>query len=199
MHRPLRFVIFLFVLAAFAGATLVLSRSEDPLYTFQEWLGMGRYAKYDPLIETAAREHGLDPMLIKALIWRESRFYPDKTGKAGERGLMQIMPAAASEWAKAQKIASSPDLFQPETNVAAGSWYLKQALQRWRNRDEPVVFALAEYNAGRSRVERWVTASNMGERATANDLKDHISFPGTRRYVEEILDRQAFYKRRGRM
>ncbi|HEY6070531.1 MAG TPA: hypothetical protein VIU85_04080, partial [Chthoniobacterales bacterium] len=67
----------------------------------------------------------------------------------------------------------------------------------WQNESDPLPFALAEYNAGASRAQRWVGAD--GANANANDFLGHIDFPATRNYVRSILDRYAFYKRRGRM
>ena len=108
-------------------------------------------------------ENQVDPMLIKAIIWRESSFHPEKVGTKGERGLMQITILAANEWAKAQKIQTfkATDLFDPKTNIEAGTWYFKQAYQRWSGKNDPIIFALAEYNAGHSNVMRWVASTNM--------------------------------------
>ena len=56
-------------------------------------------------IRDAARLRGIDPMVVKAVVWRESRFQPGKVGLDGERGLMQITEAAAREWVKNEKVA----------------------------------------------------------------------------------------------
>ncbi|MDP9290942.1 MAG: lytic transglycosylase domain-containing protein [Verrucomicrobiota bacterium] len=193
--------IMVLILAAAAAAGLALYRSGDPLYVIQEWLSFGRYHRYDPIIRNAARKSGVDPMLIKAIVWRESSFHADKVGKDGERGLMQVGSPAAKDWAQSEKIETFAftDLFDAKTNIDAGTWYLKKALQRWAAKDDPVLFALAEYNAGKSRVDRWLGATKMGDQATASDLRDAISFPSTQNYVETILLRYQFYKRRGRM
>jgi soluble lytic murein transglycosylase len=136
-------------------------------------------------------------MLVKALVWRESRFDRDKVGTAGERGLMQVSPKAANEWARESKVANFnlEQLFDPKTNLEAGSWYLRRAVEHWQNESEPLPFALAEYNAGASRAQRWVGADGI----TTSEFLGNIDFPGTRQYVKSILDRYAFYKRRGRM
>ena len=201
MFRFVRNFFLVTLLAAAVAAGWVLSRSTDPVYVVQEWLNYGRFRRYDSLIVAIGRREGIDPMLIKAVVWRESAFRPDKVGKDGERGLMQVMPGAAGDWAKQNKIETfvPTDLFAPRTNLEAGAWYLKQALQRYAQKDDPVTFALAEYNAGRRRVDKWVGESNMGDRATADDLRDSISFPGTRNYVDAILARYRFYKQRGRL
>jgi len=140
-------------------------------------------------------------MLIKAVIWRESAFRPDKVGKNGERGLMQVMEGAAGDWARQTKHPTfvPTDLFSPQVNIEAGAWYLKKGLQHYASKDDPATFALAEYNAGKSRVDKWVGQTNQGSSATAGDLRDSISFPGTRDYVDAIMERYRFYQRQGHL
>lgn len=188
------------LLAAATAAGIVACGSSDPLYTLEEWV-IPRYHRYDFLIEKAGRKYQIDPMLIKAVVWRESGFAADMLGKNGERGLMQVTVGAANDWAKANKVeAFKPvDLFDAKTNINAGTWYLKQALQRYGAKDDPIPFALAEYNAGRRRVNRWIDDTHLGNKATAGNLRDSISFPGTRKYVQAIMGRYEFYKTRGRM
>jgi soluble lytic murein transglycosylase len=90
------------------------------------------------------------------------------------------------------------DLFDPKVNLQAGSWYLARAMQHWKNQADPVPFALAEYNAGASRAQRW--AGGDGDVVVApNTFRNNIDFPGTRNYVDTIMARFEFYKRRGRM
>ena len=74
-------------------------RSPDPVYAIYETVYHDRFHRYDSLIEEAAGRHHIDPMIVKAVAWRESRFRPEKVGTEGERGLMQITDAAAREWA----------------------------------------------------------------------------------------------------
>ena len=189
-----RFVIVL-VLAALAAAAWVLCKSPDPSYTFYSWAAGSRYSRYDQTIADVANKHGLDPLLVKAIVWRESAFHPDKLGTVGERGLMQVGEAAAADWAKAEKIETfmPTDLFDPKTNLEVGTWYFKKALDRWKQKDDPVPFALAEYNAGRVRVDRWV-AETRREQPTARDLIGAIDFPTTRRYVDDIIARYRLYQ-----
>lgn len=201
MGRLLRILILILVAALIVGVGVALLRSGDSVYTLQKWLSFSRYNRYDNVIRETARKYGVDPMLIKAVVWRESGFRADKVGNDGERGLMQVTEIAAEDWAKARKIKNfaPPDLFNPKTNLDAGTWYLKQALNRWRAKDDPVPFALAEYNAGRSRVNRWIAKTKMGKNATSEALRSNITFPGTSHYVESILLRYAFYKKRGKL
>jgi peptidoglycan lytic transglycosylase len=189
--------VLLAIAAAFAYLTL---KSGDPLYTFYEWMSPARFHQYDRLIRSVALEHHLDPMLVKAVVWRESRFDPKKHGSHGERGLMQVTERAANEWARENKIAgfNADQLFDPKKNLEAGSWYLHRAMQRWTHQPDPIPFGLAEYNAGASRAQRWSGGNGMAEISECQFLQN-IDFPATRRYVESIIDRYNFYKRRGSM
>ena len=196
----MRFVwklILCFLLALAAGFGFLAVRSGDTLYSFYEWISPARFQQYDELIMSVANEHQLDPMLVKAVVWRESRFDREKVGSAGERGLMQVSPKAANEFAHENKISDFQleQLFDPKTNLEAGSWYLHRAIDHWQNESDPLPFALAEYNAGASRAQRWVGANG----GTASEFLGHIDFPATRSYVQSILNRYAFYKKRGRM
>jgi len=199
MFSFLRNLLLVLVLAALTAASLLIWLSPDPLYAAQELVSFGQYSAHNALIAEAAKKSHLDPALVKAVVWRESAFRADKVGTSGERGLMQVSEAAAADWAKAQKIETfvPPDLFEPRTNLEAGTWYLKRALEKWKERDDPVPFALAEYNAGPTRIDRWIAATGVGAKADASDLLNAIDFPSTRRYVEEILQRARFYRDRG--
>jgi peptidoglycan lytic transglycosylase len=188
------------LLALAAGLFFRAVRSGDPLYTFYEWISPARFQQHDAMIKAVALEHELDPMLVKAVVWRESRFDPQKVGTSGERGLMQVSEKAAKEWAAENKIEGfdADQLFDPKTNLEAGSWYLQRALKHWEQQAQPVPFALAEYNAGASRAQRWA-GGNSGVAVSANDFIRQIDFPSTRNYVDSITARYRFYKRRGRM
>jgi len=188
------------LLAVAAGFAYLAAQSGDPVYTFYEWMSPARFHQYDRLIRSVATEHHLDPMLVKAVVWRESRFDPQKYGGAGERGLMQVSEKAANEWARENKIAHFrvEQLFDPKTNLEAGAWYLRRAFEHWETQSDPMAFALAEYNAGASRAQRWSGGNGVAAIPPRTFLQN-INFPGTRKYVESIVARYEFYQRRGRM
>lgn len=200
MIRLLLKFMLCFVLALIAGASIVGMRSEDVTYRVHEWLSPARFHKFDNLIREVAAKHGVDPMLVKALVWRESRFDPAKQGDAGERGLMQVSEVAAREWASETHINGfeMERLFDPTTNLSAGTWYLRRALQHWQHQKAPAAFALAEYNAGPSRAQRWAN-NNPDAAMTVREFQSRINFPGTRQYVISVLRRYDFYRERGRM
>jgi len=200
MFRFLLKLIICLGLAIAAGLFLLAFRSGDVIYTAYEWVSPARFHQFDNLIRTVAAEHELDPMLVKAVVWRESRFDPRKIGSAGERGLMQVSERAAREWARETQVANfhADDLLDAKTNLEAGAWYLRRAFQHWEHQKKPSVFALAEYNAGASRAQRW---ANNDPDAPISDwaFRNNIDFPGTRNYVTSVLQRYEFYRKRGRM
>lgn len=152
-----------------------------------------RQTLFDPYIEEASQRYKISPEIIRSVIWRESDFDPNASGKAAERGLMQVTPLAGEEWATAEKITSfqPSDLYDPRTNIMAGSWYLSRARQRWQEADKPLVFALAEYNAGRTNARRW--ASGL-EKPVAAAFLENIDFPTTKAYILAILKRLHRYE-----
>jgi soluble lytic murein transglycosylase len=146
-----------------------------------------RVHRFDNLIiENGSRFH-VDPRLISALIWRESRFDPNCVGTHQEVGLMQITETAAREWADTYDISqfTRNDLFNPSTNIQAGTWYLARAIRRWSDRSDPLPFALAEYNAGRSNAQRWAAKSGH----STKKFMEAITYPSTRKYITDILTR----------
>ena len=146
----------------------------------------------DEVIRAAAARYGVDAALVKAVVWRESRFDPEVRGKAGEIGLMQIREPAAREWAEAERIAGfqHEHILDPGSNTLAGAWYLAKLLRRYPQADDPVPYALADYNAGRGNVLRW----NQGAAATnSQQFLAQMTFPGTRRYIETVAERRARY------
>jgi len=149
--------------------------------------------RFGSLIRAAAKRHGVDPLLVKAVIWHESRFNPDARGRHGEIGLMQIQEIAAQEWADAERDRSfiHAHCADPGTNLLAATYYLGKLLKRYPKADNPVPYALADYNAGRANVLKW----NTGAAATNSALfVEQIGFPQTRRYVRSVMRRQACYR-----
>jgi soluble lytic murein transglycosylase len=160
---------------------------------FYFWREKQREAKFIPQIRAAARRYDLDPLLVKAVVWRESKFRPDVRGRAGEIGLMQIQSVAAQEWADAERVAGfeHEHCFDPATNTLAGSYYLNKLLKRYTRTDNPLPYALADYNAGRGNLLKW----NTGAAATNSALfVQQIGFANTREYVQSVQRRYALYR-----
>ena len=188
-------VALLFVVVL-AGGLFVVSH-EDPVYFVKEKLSFGGYSRYDAVIAKVAKENEVDFYLVKAVIWRESRFGANKIGSAGERGLMQVTEPAAADWVEANNMEGwTPEkLLDPATNIIVGTWYLKRALDHYREKDRPLSFALSEYNAGRTRVRRWIGKPGAGQAPIGAEEMKERSFDSTRDYVESIEQRYEYYKK----
>jgi soluble lytic murein transglycosylase len=156
------------------------------------WQGRVEHSQDEPIV-AAARRYEMDPDLIRAVVWRESHFNPEARGKAGEIGLMQLQELAAQEWADAERLErfDHEHCLDPITNTLAGTFYLRKLLRRYQATDNPVPYALADYNAGRGNVLRW----NTGAASTNSDaFRQQIGFPGTSNYVNAVMQRYAHYR-----
>lgn len=153
-----------------------------------------REQRYDRLIAEVAARHGVDRWLVKAVVRRESEFDPFVRGRAGEIGLMQVTEAAGQDWARATGRGGfqASELWNERINLEAGTWYLARALRRWQSRDDPVPFALAEYNAGLTRVRGWLP---RGDATTAAEFREAITFRSVREYIAVVLDFWEYYRR----
>jgi soluble lytic murein transglycosylase len=159
------------------------------------WLSLTywRQHRYDKYIVSAAKRYKVDPALIKAICWRESRFNPRARGSAGELGLMQVRATAAQEWAHAEHIDDfgHDACLNPATNILVGTWYLQHVVARYRKADNPFAYALADYNAGRGNVLKWLN----GEAATNSSVfVKQIGFPTTRDYVQVVMRKRDSYR-----
>ncbi|WCJ59859.1 lytic transglycosylase domain-containing protein [Fontisphaera persica] len=163
------------------------------LWLFDRWR-LWQENAHDKTIAAAARKYGVDPALIKAVIWRESRFDPKARGRRGEVGLMQIMEPTARDWAKAENrtLVFHTELFDPQKNIECGTWYLRRLLLRYPQTDNPLPYALADYNAGRANVLKWLNGPAATNSAA---FVQAIGFPSTRAYVIAVMERHAHYRK----
>ncbi|MBP5586690.1 MAG: transglycosylase SLT domain-containing protein [Lentisphaeria bacterium] len=152
---------------------------------------LDRSSRYDKMIVAAGRRNGVYPPLLKAVIWKESRFDASARGSKGEIGLMQVMPqSAVKDWEKAfqRQVPSDGALMDPALNIEIGSWFLGRALDRWKDYNEAETLALCEYNAGIQRADSWKPLLHDGE------VMPNIDIESTRKYVKEILERREKYE-----
>jgi soluble lytic murein transglycosylase len=145
--------------------------------------------RHEDIIRQQSADKGLDPALVAAVIYEESRFR-DQTSHAGARGLMQITPATAEFIARDSGGTEfeQADLATPQVNISYGTYYLRYLLGRY---DGQEALAIAAYNAGETNVNRWV--ERAGGR-NAFDVGHDIPFPETRNYVDNVQARQQEYR-----
>jgi soluble lytic murein transglycosylase len=181
-RRRITTVLGVGVLAALL-ATVVLPRLPDAVRELTLPL------RHEDIIRQQSSAKGLDPSLVAAVIYAESRFR-DQTSHAGARGLMQITPATARYIAHLSGGTSfeQGDLATPQINISYGTYYLRYLLKRYEGN---VVLALAAYNGGEGNVDSWVARAQTGERSMTTS---EIPFAETREYVRQVLDVRADYR-----
>lgn len=138
-----------------------------------------------------ARQLGLDPFMVAALIRQESEFNPQALSHANAYGLTQVMPGTGRQLAKRLGVRrfSNRMLFEPSTNLKLGTYYLRTMLDKWGGKWEET---LAAYNAGPTRVSDWSTWNHCEEPA---EFVESIPFTETREYVQAVIRNAALYRR----
>jgi soluble lytic murein transglycosylase len=146
---------------------------------------------YASVIREQAAEKHLDPALIAAVIYAETKFDP-RASSAGALGPMQIMPQTAAYLAhrSGAKTFTTADLNTPAVNIAYGAYYLRYLLDHYGGNK---LLALAAYNGGIANVDRWAAAARARGDALA---VDEIPFPETRDYVLRVLHAQQAYRQK---
>lgn len=135
--------------------------------------------------------HNIDPPLLAALIKTESNFKPGAESKKGAKGLMQITPSTA-KWIAATTGLKDFDegmLFDPETNIKLGSWYIEH-LSNYYNGSFELVFAA--YNGGSGNVDKWLKDRNY---SLNGKTLDTIPFLETENFVKRVRKNYNIYKR----
>jgi len=163
------------VLVTVAGAGVVYVQEAQPA-----WYERLRYPlSYDHIVVGHAANYDLDPALLAAVIYRESKFDARARSSSGAIGLMQLLPDTAKGIAvhtggSRFRVA---DLYDPEINVRYGAFYLRRLLTKYGH----MRLALAAYNAGQANVDEW-RAQGKG-----------IAFAETREYVDSVLKTRDIY------
>ncbi|MDX1266421.1 MAG: transglycosylase SLT domain-containing protein, partial [Oceanisphaera sp.] len=146
---------------------------------------------YRNIFQRQARKLGVDEATLFAIARQESAFYEQARSPVGAGGLMQLMPATARETARKHGISdyqTPADVYRAEVNVQLGSSYFKELLQRYNNNRIP---AIAAYNAGPSRINRWLNDS--GSRPMDVWI-ENIPYRETRGYVQNVLAFSVIYQ-----
>ncbi|MCM2971462.1 transglycosylase SLT domain-containing protein [Larsenimonas suaedae] len=144
---------------------------------------------YAELFKHQARENNVSPYLLMGIARRESAFNPEARSSAGALGLMQLMPGTARHVSKRKNLPyeGPASLTQVVPNVQLGSAYIKSMLDRYRGNR---VAAIAAYNAGPGRVDRWLTQGNQ----PFDLFVESIPFRETRDYVQAVLAYQVIFE-----
>jgi len=167
----------LLALAAVLGGGFLVLQSAQPPWWERLWYPL----PYAAIVRGHAQHYRLDPALLAAVIYAESKFHANARSSSGAVGLMQLLPDTAKGIAVhtgGTRFRVS-DLTNPELNVRYGAWYLRHLIEKYG--DERT--ALAAYNAGQQNVDEW--------RAKG----EPIQFPETRHYVSRVEDLKGIYRK----
>jgi soluble lytic murein transglycosylase len=185
------------------GSTLI-NEAWDQVGDFRNppFLSAAFPIEFASAIEKEATTYRVDPILIRSVIKQESAFGLHAVSSSGALGLMQMIPPTAQEVAVQVGIKNlqlPDDMFRFDTNIHMGSFYLASLLDRYQ---QNVPMALAAYNAGPARLERWLSS-----RPSLADLKtrlssqpddemwiDELPWSETRFYVKAILRNSLIYR-----
>jgi soluble lytic murein transglycosylase len=172
----MRRLLAMLVLAGGVVAAVALVQEAKPGWWERLWYPL----RYEQIVRGHARNYSLDPALVAAVIYQESKFKPNARSTSGAIGLMQLLPATAKGIAlhTGGSAFRVDDLYDPEINVRYGAWYLRHLLRKYGDERS----ALAAYNAGQDNVDRW-----------RRDGRE-IQFPETRAYVNRVEDLKQIYR-----
>ncbi len=145
--------------------------------------------EYKESIAQASEKYLLDPYLIAAIIYVESKFDPVSESRNGAVGLMQVMPNTGSWIATKQGRKFSPgDLYRPEENIDMGCWYFNFLLGKYK--DERL--ALAAYNSGYKNVDRWLRIKRYKD---IDAWVENIPFGETKQFVKRVQKTKKIYQK----
>jgi soluble lytic murein transglycosylase len=190
VKRLLLFGLALAVVTGLAGVLLRVSSGSGGVQA-PDWYARTVYPlEYEGAIRASARHNDLDPALVAAVIYSESRFDAQARSDQGAVGLMQLLPETAAQIARETGgVAFVPaDLDDPRVNIRYGCYYLRTVLDRF---GDDLVAAVAAYNAGAGAVGEWEAAA----RAAGHPLRvTDIPYAETRAYVRSVLEARRIYR-----
>ncbi|MGG7076862.1 lytic transglycosylase domain-containing protein [Clostridium sardiniense] len=154
--------------------------------------GVKKYAfpyKHKEVIDKYSKEYNLDPLFVLSIIKAESKFNPNAHSHKDAYGLMQITESTG-KWIAEQmemKNYSTDMLYNEETNIKMGCWYLNNLNKEFGDRD----LVISAYNAGRGNVNKWLKDQNYSK--NGKDIH-YIPFPETKNYVDKVNIYYKVYK-----
>ena len=190
MRRVLLFGLALALLAGLAGAVLWVASGAGGVHAPGWYARSVHPLRYEDAIRASARRNDLDPALVAAVIYAESRFDAGARSDHGAVGLMQVLPETAAQIAgETGGVTFVPaDLEDPRVNIRYGCYYLRSVLDSFGGDS---VAAVAAYNAGAGAVSGWEAAARAaGHRLRLAD----IPYAETRAYVSRVLEARRIYR-----
>jgi soluble lytic murein transglycosylase-like protein len=149
-------------------------------------------------VKVQSKQNKLDPVLVLSLIRQESSFNVKAVSTSGALGLMQMIPPTAKEVAQALKIKDLElpySMYVPETNIKMGTYYIAKMIRDFQSN---IPLGLAAYNAGPTKVKRWMNSSGMKPQLTSSPEYDvwidMLPWAETRFYVKAILRNYLIYQ-----
>ncbi|NMA95757.1 MAG: lytic transglycosylase domain-containing protein [Clostridiales bacterium] len=180
-----RRIIILFIIVIVLSILAVIGYFKSPHYRRQVYP-----LYFKEFIDEHSREYNVDPYLVAAIIWTESKFRPDARSHKDATGLMQITPETGKWIAKMQAVDGFKveDLYDPDLNIHFGCWYLNKLKAEFNGNIENT---LAAYNGGSGNVKKWLADKRYSE-----DGKTlyHIPFKETREYLDRVKGAYREYK-----
>ncbi|MGL4874822.1 MAG: lytic transglycosylase domain-containing protein [Clostridium sp.] len=158
---------------------------------YKKYLYMTHPKKYNSYVVKYSGEFGVDPNFVDSVIKAESNFNPEAESGVGAKGLMQITDETGGDIAKKLGVSNfEPSmLYDPNTSIMFGTYYLSRLIQRFNN--DPTL-VIAAYNAGGGNVESWLSNPEYSKNGTS---LDYIPFSETRSYVKKVLKNDEIYKK----
>jgi soluble lytic murein transglycosylase len=175
-------------LAVFCVLLAVVALLAVPLFR-RAYNDLSLPLSYADIIRQQAAQKHLDPALVAAVIYAETKF-DSRPSSAGAEGLMQVLPQTADFLARRSGATTfrTSDLENPAVNIAYGSYYLRYLLNEYHGNE---VLALAAYNGGETNVDKWLDQAHSAGRAFT---VSQIRFPQTQAYVLKVMEAQREYR-----
>lgn len=133
-----------------------------------------------------SKEYGIDDSLVYSVIKVESKFNKKAVSKRNAKGLMQISEITQN-WAQEELGLENIDIFDPETNIKIGCWYLNKLFKEFNDLD----LVITAYNGGSGNVSKWL--KNDAYSIDGNKLHE-IPFEETKNYLEKVKENYRVYK-----
>lgn len=133
-----------------------------------------------------SKEYGIDDSLVYSVIKVESKFNKKAISKRNAKGLMQISEITQN-WAQEELGLENIDIFDPETNIKIGCWYLNKLFKEFNDLD----LVITAYNGGSGNVSKWL--KNDAYSRDGNKLHE-IPFEETKNYLEKVKENYRVYK-----